>query len=241
MVKDALIDFSMCRVTEPDQHVPEKPIGIFGGTFDPIHFGHLRLAEELAESLALKQVVFIPTGWPPHRDQPQTAAEHRLAMARLAIAGNPQFSINAREIHRETPAYTIDTLLALREEYGTQQPICLLMGADAFLGLPSWRRWQELFDLTHIAVAYRPGFPRERWQDSMSPLLRQTLETRLSDSQTLHHTPAGHIATLSITALDISATHIRDTLQAGRNPRYLLPDAVLDYIHAHQLYPANPT
>ena len=218
----------------------QAPIGIFGGTFDPIHFGHLRLAEELTESLALKQVVFIPTGWPPHRNRPQTPADHRLAMAELAIAGNPHFSIDAREVRRTTPAYTIDTLIALRKQYGDQQPICLLMGADAFLGLPWWRRWQELFDLAHIAVAYRPGFPRESWQNSMSTLLRQTLETRLGNVQTLHEAAAGRIITLSITALDISATHIRDTLQAGHNPRYLLPDAVLDYIHTHQLYPANP-
>lgn len=216
------------------------PVGIFGGTFDPIHFGHLRLAEEMAESLMLAHVRFIPTGWPPHRNLPQTSAEHRLAMVHLAIDDNPHFLVDTREMRQHSPTYTVDTLQALRLELGAEQPICLLMGADAFLGLPYWHRWPELFDLAHIAVAHRPGFPYSAWQDSMPPELRQALDSRNDEAASLRFAAVGKIVTLAVTALDISATHIRDTLQAGRNPRYLLPDTVLDYIHTHQLYLPNP-
>ncbi len=213
------------------------PIGIFGGTFDPVHFGHLRLAEELTESLALDHVRFIPTGNPPHRNRPQTAVEHRLAMVRIALANNPHFVLDTREISRQGLSYTVDTLHTLRQELGSEQPLCLLLGADAFLGLSCWHNWRELFDLTHIAVAHRPGFPQTAWQDAMPESLREEMGARKAAPSALRQTPCGVIVTQAITALDISATHIRDTLQAGRNPRYLLPDAVLDYIHIHQLYP----
>ncbi len=222
-----------------DPRLP-APIGIFGGTFDPIHFGHLRLAEEMAESLALDTVRFIPAGQPPHRGQPQTAAEHRLAMVRLAVANNPRFVVDTREITRNALSFTIDTLLALRQELPANQAVCLLLGADAFLGLSHWHRWQELFALTHIAVAHRPGFPQDAWQQAMPESLRHAFDARRCSASDLHKSPAGKILTQPITALDISATHIRDTLQAGRNPRYLLPDVVLDYIHTHQLYTRIP-
>ncbi len=213
------------------------PIGIFGGTFDPIHYGHLRLAQELATGLRLRQIRFIPAGHPPHRSEPCVSSLHRLEMARLAIAGNPSFALDDREISRPGPCYTVDTLTELRRELGPDQPLCLLMGADAFLGLTTWHRWQELFDLAHVAVAHRPGFPQVTWADGMPDVLRRELRQRLRENgHLLHRSAAGSIFAHTITPLDISATHIRNGLAAGHSPRYLLPDAVLDYIQSKGLY-----
>ena len=214
-----------------------KPIGIFGGTFDPVHNGHLRLAQELAVNLALKEVRFIPAGCPPHRSTPAVAAGQRLEMVRLATAGNALFAVDETEIHKKVPCYTADTLSELRQVLGAEQPLCLLMGADQFMGLCSWHDWQKLFDLAHIIVAHRPGFPQISWADSLPDALQQTLKQRqITDIQALHGTPCGGILTQAITPLDISATYIRHSLRAGGSPRYLLPDEVLDYIQTHQLY-----
>lgn len=212
-------------------------LGIFGGTFDPIHFGHLRLAQELAEGLNLAEIRFIPAGHPPHRDQPNVPAAQRLDMVRLALAGNERFVLDEREIRKNTPSYTVETLTELRQELGESQPFCLLLGADAFLGLTTWHRWQTLFELTHIAVAHRPGFSQVLWEDSMPEALKQELARRLQTTpQALHESPAGKIITFPITALDISATGIRNTIKRGKNPRYLLPDGVLQYIQQNHLY-----
>src|SRR5512139_2642484 len=210
-----------------------QPIGVFGGTFDPIHFGHLRLAEELAEAVGLSRVRFIPAGQPPHRGAPRTAAAHRLEMVRRAIAGNPRFEVDAREVQSPRPSYTVDTLAELRAELGAQQPLWLLLGADAFLDLASWHEWRRLFDLANIAVAARPGAPLLQ-SDAMPELLRNEVSQRqVADG------PAGAVQLRQTTPLDISATAIRDTLARHGSARYLLPDAVLDYIHEHQLY-AHP-
>lgn len=217
---------------------PASPIGILGGTFDPIHFGHLRLAQELAEELGLREVRFIPAGLPPHRTQPFASAQQRLEMVRLGIAGNPLLTLDEREIFKPTPSYTVETLLDLRTETGAAQPLCLFMGTDAFLGLTSWHRWRELFDLAHIVVAQRPGFPGlGRAAASMPPELRDMLNRRLvNEPEALGGAPAGAIFVQPITALDISATQIRAGLATGQSPRYLLPDAVLDYIQTNGLY-----
>jgi nicotinate-nucleotide adenylyltransferase len=208
-------------------------IGIFGGTFDPIHYGHLRLAEELAEALNLAEVRFIPAGQPPHRTVPRTPAVHRLEMTRLAISGNPRFKLDEREVRQARASYTFDTLTALREELGSQQPLWLLMGADAFLGLTTWKEWQQLFDLAHIAVAHRPGY-RLAQSDALNDGLRQELERRQVSSTP--STPAGSILLRPITQLDIAATVIRTSLQNRRSVRYLIPDSVLDYIQKNHLY-----
>ena len=141
------------------------PIGILGGTFDPIHYGHLRLAEELAGTLKLDQVRLVPSGTPPHRSAPGVSAAHRLAMVELAAAGNPRFSVDGREVRRTGPGYTFDTLAELRKEAGDTRPLALLVGADAFLEFATWHRWHEIFGLAHIAVAHRPGYPVERWAE----------------------------------------------------------------------------
>lgn len=239
---------------------PNHAIGVLGGTFDPIHFGHLRMAEELADALNLAEVRFIPAGQPPHRATPSTSATHRLNMVRLAIATNPRFSVDEREVRLERASYTVDTLSDLRHELGGEQAIWLLMGADAFLGLPTWKNWRALFDLAHIAVAHRPGYQITQ-SDNLNEALRQELEQRLiSEGErgkreeknpeashpspfTLPTSPAGRIVFSPITQLDISATGLRSNLQSGRNNlqasrsvRYLTPDRVADYIQENQLY-----
>lgn len=217
-----------------------SPIGILGGTFDPIHFGHLRLAQEVADQLRLAEVRFIPGGTPPHRAAPATPAADRLAMVRLAVAGNALFTVDARETSSTAPAYTVDTLTALRAEAGSAQPLVLILGADAFLDLATWSRWHRLFELAHIAVAYRPGFPVDTWQSRMPQPLAAEYNTRLMHQPfSVHVAPAGGIVVLPIAELNISATMIRESLRRGRNPRYLLPDSIYQYIQEHMLYSEN--
>jgi nicotinate-nucleotide adenylyltransferase len=216
-----------------------KTIGILGGAFDPIHFGHLRLAQELTDALSLKEVRFIPTASPPHRPQPQTPAADRLAMVQLAIEGNPLFCCDEREIRRyneqQQPSYSIDTLLSLNQEIGEQTALCLLLGGDAFLGLPSWHRWQELLDYCHIVVAHRPhaALQPDTLPEPLKTLWEQSGTLKVED---LGRNKSGRIFTQPITALDISATKIREDLKQGKSPRYLLPDAVIDYIRTQKLY-----
>lgn len=214
-----------------------RPIGLLGGTFDPIHLGHLRLAEELGEALNLDEVRLLPTGTPPHRAVPQASAAHRLAMVRLAIAGNPRFTVDEHEIHKTTPCYMVDTLGALRGELGRERPLTLFLGSDAFLGLTTWHDWRRLFALAHLAVAQRPGFDPAGWHSAMPAALARELAQRRSEaSDGLHSAPAGRIYLHEITQLDIAARRIRALIAAGRSIRYLVPDAVLDYIERHRLY-----
>jgi nicotinate-nucleotide adenylyltransferase len=209
-------------------------IGLLGGTFDPIHLGHLRLAEEMAEALGLDCVHFLPTGTPPHRARPQASPADRLAMVSQAIAGNPRFRLDQHEIHKTTPCYMVDTLAELRAEPGGARPIVLFLGADAFAGLESWHQWRRLFDLCHIAVAERPGHDLARL---LPATLAAELRARVADVPAdLAAAPAGRIFRHAITQLDISASRIRELVTAGRSPRYLLPEAVLDYIQRNRLY-----
>ncbi|PWB51827.1 MAG: nicotinic acid mononucleotide adenylyltransferase [Nitrosomonadales bacterium] len=211
------------------------PLGVLGGTFDPIHFGHLRLAEELAQQLALSEVRFVPSGKPWHRGALGATPVQRLEMVSRAIAGNPRFVLDEREVRKNSAGYTVETLSELRQEMGGEQSLCLLLGADAFLGLPTWHHWRELFGLAHLAVAQRPGF--SLLQEGMDGLLREEIKQRMSaDPADLQGLPAGRVMTCPITPLAISATTIRAGIGAGRSPRYLLPESVLDYIQAQNLY-----
>ena len=211
------------------------PLGLFGGTFDPIHYGHLRLAEEAIAHLGLGGVRWLPAGQPPHRGVPQVTAAQRLDMVRQATAGNPRFCVDASEVEADAPSYTVHTLERLRRELGGQQQLVLLVGADAFAGLPTWHRWRELLALAHLAVSHRPGFPIAA--ESLVPELAAEFSRRRSDDPAvLAAAPAGRIVSFAMTQLAISATQIRKLLANGLSPRYLLPDAALDYIQTHQLY-----
>jgi nicotinate-nucleotide adenylyltransferase len=211
-------------------------IGLFGGTFDPVHFGHLRLATELAEAFRLEQVLFIPAGLPYHRGRSAHATnEQRLTMLKLATARDARFDVDDRELKRQGNTYTYDTLAEIRRERGPGTSLVFLMGTDAFTKIDKWHRWTELFDLAHFGVAIRaddsqwntrgPGaFPKEIWP-------RITLNLR-----ELLAAPAGKVMTFKMTPLAISSTAIRETTAAGGSIRYLTPDPVVEFIRSHQLY-----
>lgn len=209
-------------------------LGIFGGTFDPIHYGHLRLAETAREALGLAGVRLIPAGQPPHRAAPGASGFHRLAMARLATADNPAFEVDSAEVDASQASYTILTLERLRARVGKDRPLVLLLGVDAFLGLPGWLRWTELFDFAHLAVANRPGYSLDA--AGLPAELATQLEHRQATPDALGTAAAGCIASFSMTPLAISATDIRSRAARGQSLRYLLPPPVLDYISRHQLY-----
>lgn len=210
-----------------------KTIGILGGTFNPIHFGHLRMAQELAESLQLDEIRFIPAASPPHKSAPSVTAEHRAAMVRLGIANNPTFTFDDRELHRAGPSYTFDTLQNLRNELGSQISVTLFMGSDAFTKFDTWHRWQEIIQLCHIALVQRPRTSEHKLPKILETFLHHHYTEHSDD---LHHSPAGFITMQKITALDISSTAIRHTLLNKNSARYLVPDSVLDYIQEHRLY-----
>lgn len=211
-----------------------KKIGIFGGTFDPVHIGHLRSALEVAEFMALDELRLIPSARPPHREAPQVSARDRLAMVELAVAGLPPLRVDDRELKRDKPSYSIDTLESLRGELAAADQLFLIIGWDAFCGLPTWHRWNELLEHCHILVLQRPD------ADSEAPeTLRNLLAARsISDPLSLEG-PGGQISFIWQTPLAVSATQIRTLLASGKSVRFLLPDAVLTYIHAHGLYRAS--
>ena len=218
------------------------PVGILGGTFDPIHNGHLRLAEEVAGLLDLKQIRFSPTGTPPHRAQPAASNQQRAEMVRLAIAGNPRFVMDERELLRAGQSYSFDTVTELRTTLPPRTPVVLMMGADAFLSLPGWHRWRELLEICHIVVAQRPGYSVTSWESALGPELWEAFASRsVVNMAPLRRSPGGRIAIHTMTALDISASLLRSQLRSGVSPRYLLPDAVLEYIHRHGLYMTQDT
>ena len=214
--------------------MPER-LGILGGTFDPVHYGHLRLAEEARAALGLDCVLWLPAGNPPHRAGPAATADQRLEMVRLAVAGNPHFAVDAAEAQSPAPSYTVATLQRLRRELGADASLVLLLGADAFATLPDWHRWQELFDLAHIAVATRPQHPLAPAL-LPAPLAAAWQSRRREGAACLAKAAAGCIVAFALTALDIAATRIRTGVAQGASPRYLLPDPVLDYIDRHNLY-----
>ena len=207
-------------------------MGVFGGTFNPVHYGHLRSALELVEQLSLEQLRLMPCAVPPHREAPLCSAEHRAAMVELAVSGEDTLSCDDRELRREGPSYTLDSLLELRAELGAERSLCLVMGCDALLNVRSWHRWQELLEYAHIVVLARPG-----WQLPGEGEVANWLATnRLDDRRLLAQRAAGGIVLEELRPLDISSTEIRKYLKEGRSARYLLPEPVLEYIRQHKLY-----
>lgn len=219
------------RSAAQEYRVSSAPIGIFGGTFDPIHFGHLRPALEVMEELGLAQVRLVPCHVPPHRGQPQARADHRFELLQIAVSDVPGLQADPRELQRTGPSYTFDTLQDLRREL-PNTPLCLIIGMDSLLGLPGWYRWRELIGLAHLVVMMRPGY---------EPLFRDELDDWVKTHQTgsvadLKSTLGGYVYFHAVTQLDISATGIRRLLAQGRVPRFLVPDAVWQQIVTQRLY-----
>ena len=206
-------------------------IGVLGGTFDPVHFGHLRTGLEVTEALGLEQLRLIPSNRPPHRGLPGASAERRLEMLLAAARREPRFVVDDRELRREGPSYSVDTLSSVRQQYSAG-PICFLVGMDAFLEVDTWHRWEELFGLCHFVVMHRPGVTGD-YDERFRALAAGRL---VHHPRELGAQTAGNVLAWPVTQLEISATQIRNMVRAGRSTRFLLPDAVLDLIGRWRLY-----
>jgi nicotinate-nucleotide adenylyltransferase len=219
----------------------EAPVALLGGTFDPVHYGHLRFADEVRRALGLSELRLVPAGMPPHRGGPVASGADRLAMLQLAIAAFPGLVVDGRELARPGKSYTVLTLSELRGEF-PQRPLWLLLGADAFRGLPTWHRWREIFALAHVIVVARPGIAIA--DDLPDPLLAEWSARRTTDPADLFSTPAGAIYEQEITPQPVAATVIRAQLARGAEGRQavagLLPQPVLTYIDQHRLYLPRP-
>ncbi|HTS21312.1 MAG TPA: nicotinate-nucleotide adenylyltransferase [Casimicrobiaceae bacterium] len=219
-----------------------EPLAILGGTFDPIHYGHLRLAADVEAALSLPEVRLIPAGMPPHRPPPAASPEDRFAMTALGCAEFAGLSADRLEIDRAGPSYTVATLEALRaREPG--RPLALIVGADAFAGLAQWWHWERLFSLAHLLVVERPGTAPV--EEALTGAVRAQWDRHLSgDASRLERALAGSILRVSVTPQPISASAIRAELARGRagfeRVRGLLPATVLDYIDRNRLYRSSP-
>ena len=208
-----------------------KTLGIFGGTFDPIHIGHLRMALEIKQQLQLDEMRLLPCYLPPHRPTPGATAEARVAMLNLAVQDCAQLVIDGRELQRDKPSYTYDTLCELRAEVGAQVSLCLCMGMDSFATLDSWHNWDQLLQLAHIVVVARPG-----WLLPEAGAVADLLALHRSENDAIMQQAAGAIVLLEQRLLPISATDIRAQIQAGNSPQFLVPDGVWNYIRSNALY-----
>ena len=208
-----------------------QPLGLLGGTFDPIHFGHLRVALEAIEQLDLQKVHFIPCKHPVHKAAANASKEHRLAMLKLAIENEPQFMIDEQELWRESPSYIFETLQANRQLH-PNTPLVLILGSDSFANITTWNNWENIPDIAHLAVIKRPNYTIDETAN-----VYQALHTRFTeDKTTLHNSLSGNIIFISGTQLDIASTHIRHLIRNNQNPRFLTPNSVLEYIQLNSLY-----
>ena len=211
-----------------------KPLGLLGGTFDPVHKAHLALAHAAMDELGLAGVRWIPSGQPGHRDAPRATAKQRLAMLELALRDAAHFSLDPLDARASAPTYTINTLQRLRQELGADIPLVFLIGADQLAALDTWREWRRLLELTHFAVAERPGYPIR--PEQLAPALAEELAQRSPVAKEWQAQAAGGMLRFAMPPMDVSASAIRATLAAGKTPAELLPAAVLDYIQSHHLY-----
>ena len=211
-------------------------MGIYGGTFDPIHYGHLRIAEELNETLGFSKLVFVPSGSPLLRNAPIASKYHRVAMLSAAIQDNETFLLDEREVERDGESYSVVTLREFRKEAGNECALCFIMGSDVFLNLSKWHCWLEMFELCHVIIAERPGY-LSTFNNKMPSELTEALMTRQTSSiDDLKGSSHGLIFVAPTTLQDISATVIRESIAANQSIRYLTPDAVLEYIKTNRLY-----
>lgn len=208
-----------------------KTIGLFGGTFDPIHIGHLRVALELKQRLGLDEMRLLPCHIPPHRYTPVAEPEQRAAMVKLAVADCSELIIDEIELANDEPSFSIHTLEILREQFGPEVSLCLSMGMDSLMNLSTWHRWRELLTLGHIIVAARPKSELPKTGE-IADFIRQ----HEGDKVSLHAQASGSIVIAQSSLLPISATAIREMLLQQESPQFLLPDSVLSYIEANGLY-----
>ena len=208
----------------------QLPIGFLGGAFDPVHIGHLRGAMAVRDTLNLERVDLIPAAQSPLKDQATVDAVHRLAMLERAVVGLPGIAVDARELDRTGPSYTVDTLAGLRREHGAERTLVWIVGADILATLPQWSRWRELLEFAHLVVMGRPD--AEPHPSEVSAWLA---ENKIDQAGLLSR-PSGGVFTLAQPLLEISSSDIRAMLAAGRDPRFLLPDGVMEYISDHALF-----
>jgi nicotinate-nucleotide adenylyltransferase len=208
-----------------------RKIGIFGGSFDPVHFGHLRPALEILEALSLDHMRFIPSGLPPHRAAPVADGAQRLAMLKAAVAGEPRFQVDERELKRQAPSYSFDTLAELRREH-PQDRLVLALGLDAFLGFTNWHRWKELLELTHLVIAHRPGSSLE----THGEIAMLVQEREVDDAEALMAHAAGRLMFLPVTQLEVSSSQVRELAARGGDLRWLVPEPVRALIQDSHCY-----
>lgn len=207
---------------------------MYGGTFDPVHHGHLRLAVELRECLQVPEIALVPCHIPPHRESPGASGDRRLELLRLAVAEEPGLLVDDRELNREGASYTADTLRQIRNEIGPDEPLVMVVGTDSFAGFDRWQEWESIPQLAHIVVVVRPGADL-----AAGSAPAEMLAARAAESvDELHQAPAGRVLVLEPPLMDISATGIRERILSGRSPRYLVPDSVLNRICQLGLYGA---
>ncbi|BEV72862.1 MULTISPECIES: nicotinate-nucleotide adenylyltransferase [unclassified Paludibacterium] len=211
--------------------MPNPVVGVFGGTFDPFHTAHLRMASAFRHEAGLTRLRLVPAGDPYHRAGTVASAADRLAMVRLGIAGEPDTEVDERELNRQGPSFTVDTLAEIRQEIGPDVPLWFLIGGDSLLQLERWHRWQSLFSLAHLAVAMRPGASTA----SLPPAIAAQWQRRLTSSAQ-NTAASGTILRLALPPLDLSASAVRDALDKGLDISHLVPPAVASYIHNHGLY-----
>ena len=212
-------------------------IGIFGGTFDPIHYGHLRIAEEIVDAVNLQKMYFVPAGIPRLRRVPVVLPQHRAEIVRLAIQNNPTFILDEREINRDGVSSSIDSVREFKQEFGEEISLCFVIGVDAFIKLEKWNSWKELFNLCHFIISARPGYVFHSINELLPKELQKECSQRwISSADSLRNVTSGLIFIGSTTMLDISATSIRAHIAAGRSLRYLAPDIVVSYISSNKLY-----
>lgn len=225
----------MAELSPSRAQLPEESgffdIGVMGGMFDPVHNGHLRMAIEALEGLALEELRLIPCGAPPHRGSARGDCAARLEMLRLACAGEPGLTVDARECERGGTSYTFDTLVSLKRDFPAAR-LFLLLGADAFNILPTWHRWEEIFNLAHLVVMNRPG-----WKPGREGVLGDVLHQRLARGvEELKDAPCGGLLLWEMSPVAISSSQVRELINAGKSARYLLPDTVWNYIRDNRLY-----
>lgn len=233
VVKHYLKDLLVMFKTNNTHPLIHQAIALYGGTFDPIHYGHLRPVEALSGLIGLKEVIWLPNNIPPHRPQPEASSQQRLEMVRLALRPYPLFKVDTRELEKPTPSYTIETLKDFRREIGEKQPLAFIIGQDSLLSIDTWHQWEALLDVCHLLVCARPGYQTHFESPQMQAWLEQH---QTKQQQDIHCLPAGKIFLADTPLYNISATEIRARHKAGGDCHDLVPNAVEDYIHQHRLY-----